>query len=121
MNQREAQNLYLHSDIFVLACVVAKSGDRDGMPNVLLEAMALELPVITTPVTGNPELVHDGENGLLIPERDAQALAQAIERLITDPFLRSRLGEQGRKTVLAEFDINHTAAQMAGIFQELHQ
>jgi glycosyltransferase involved in cell wall biosynthesis len=120
-NAAEVQDLYRHSDIFVLACIIAKSGDRDGIPVVLTEAMAMQIPVITTPVTGNTELVHDGENGLIVPERDVQALAQAIERLINDSFLRSRLGEQGRQTVLAGFDIHQTAAQMVGIFQGLHQ
>jgi colanic acid/amylovoran biosynthesis glycosyltransferase len=115
-NQAEVLELYRHSDIFALPCVVSKDGDRDGMPNVLLEAMAMGLPVITTPVTGNPELVHDGETGLLVPERDSQALALALERLINDRTLRHKLGEQGRQTVLAGFDIHQTAAQMAIIF-----
>jgi len=119
-NQADVQNLYRQSDIFVLACVVAQSGDRDGMPNVLLEAMAMELAVVTTPVTGIPELVHDGENGLLAPERDAQALANKIELLIKDQDLRHELGKRGRQTVLAEYDIRQTAAQLAAVFQEIH-
>jgi colanic acid/amylovoran biosynthesis glycosyltransferase len=115
-NQQEVQALYRHSDVFVLACVTARNGDRDGMPNVLLEAMALQLPVITTPITGNPELVHDGENGLLVPEKDAHALALAIERLINDPGLRLHLGEKGRQTIVESFDIHQTAAQMFTLF-----
>lgn len=121
MNQTEVQDLYHHSDIFALACVVARKGDRDGMPNVLLEAMALQLPVITTPVTGNPELIHDNENGLMVPERDAQSLALAVERLINDPTLRSRLGQEGRQTVLNGFDIHQTSSKMADIFTKIHQ
>jgi glycosyltransferase involved in cell wall biosynthesis len=119
--QAEVKELYRHSDIFVLACVVAQSGDRDGMPNVLLEAMAMQLPVVTTPVTGIPELVHDEKTGLLVPERDARALALAIERLISDETLRHRLGQSGRQTLLAGFDIRQTAAQLAEILQEMHQ
>jgi glycosyltransferase involved in cell wall biosynthesis len=87
----------------------------------LLEAMAMQLPVVTTPVTGNPELVQDGVNGLLVRERDANSLAQAIERLFKDPALRLKLGEQARQTILNGFDIHQTAAQMAAIFQELHR
>jgi colanic acid/amylovoran biosynthesis glycosyltransferase len=113
--------LYRQSNIFALECVVAKCGDRDGMPNVLLEAMAMQVPVITTPVTGNPELVVDEKTGLMVPERDAEALGRAIERLINDPLLRARLGEQGRQTVLAGFDIRQTAGQLAAIFQEINQ
>jgi colanic acid/amylovoran biosynthesis glycosyltransferase len=116
----EIQELYRQSDIFALPCVLAKSGDRDGMPNALLEAMAMQLPVITTPVTGNPELVQDGVNGLLVPQRDANNLAQAIERLLNDGALRLRLGEQARQTILDGFDIHQTAPQMAALFQEMH-
>lgn len=119
-NQTEVKNLYHHSDIFVLACVVAQSGDRDGMPNVLLEAMAMQLPVVTTPVTGIPELVRDGETGLLVPERDVSALAQAIEQLINDKAVRHKLGQQGRQAVLAGFDIHKTAAQLGMSFQCFH-
>ena len=120
-SQAEVKELYRDSDIFVLACVVGQGGDRDGMPNVLLEAMAMQIPVITTPVTGNVELVYDGENGLMVPERDSQALALAIEQLINDPSLRSRLGQQGLQTILAGFDIHHSASQLAGIFKEISE
>ena len=120
-NISEITELYRSSDIFALPCMVARSGDRDGMPNVLLEAMAMQLPVITTPVTGNPELVQDHVNGLLVPERDAQALAMALESLIADPELRSRLGAAGRQTILAGFDIHSTALQMLEIFSDLHR
>jgi colanic acid/amylovoran biosynthesis glycosyltransferase len=118
--QADVKNLYRQSDLFVLACVVAQHGDRDGMPNVLLEAMSMRLPVVTTPVTGIPELVRDGETGLLVPERDAQALACAIERLINDNALRRKLGQQGRQAVLSGFDIHHTIAQLVAAFQEIH-
>lgn len=116
-NQEEVKELYRSSDIFVLACVVAKSGDRDGMPNVLLEAMCKQLPVVTTPVTGIPELVRDEETGLLVPERDATALARAIGRLINDKSLRHKLGQRGRQTVLTEFDIHKTSAQLAAALE----
>ncbi|MDY0018584.1 MAG: glycosyltransferase [Anaerolineae bacterium] len=116
--QAEIYDLYRHSDLFVLPCVVAKGGDRDGMPNVLLEAMCMEVPVISTPVTGTPELVHDEENGLLVPERDVMALTQAIRRLVGDEASRLKFGRAGRETVLQGFDIHHSAAQLAAIFQE---
>jgi colanic acid/amylovoran biosynthesis glycosyltransferase len=119
--QEEVRDLYRHSDIFVLACVVAQDGDRDGMPNVLLEAMAMQIPLVTTPVTGIPELIHDGQTGLLVPERDANALAGAIEQLINDQALRHKLGQQGRQAVLADFDIRQTAAQLATAFQDIHK
>jgi glycosyltransferase involved in cell wall biosynthesis len=119
--QDEIRELYRKSDLFVLACVVARGGDRDGMPNVLLEAMSMQIPVITTAVTGIPELVRDRENGLLVPQRDALALAGAIEQLIKDQTLRRRLAKEGRQTVLSEFDIHKTADQLASTFHEIHR
>jgi glycosyltransferase involved in cell wall biosynthesis len=104
-------------DIFALACVVAESGDRDGVPVSLMEAMACELPVVSTPVTGIPELVVDGETGLIVPERDAVALADALDRLLDDEQLRGRLGRKGRAKVLEEFNVQISAARMADIFR----
>jgi glycosyltransferase involved in cell wall biosynthesis len=118
--QAEINNLYRDSDIFALPCVVTEQGDRDGMPNVLLEAMAMQLPVVTTPVTGIPELVVDGENGFLVSEQAVDALTRAIEQLINDKALRRVLGQHGRQTVLAGFDIHQTAAQLATILQGIH-
>ena len=117
--QEDVKDLYRKSDVFALACVVARSGDRDGIPTVLLEAMATRLPVVTTPVTGIPELVRDGETGLLVPERDAHALACALERLIHDETLRHILGRRGRQAVLSGFDLHQTAAQLVRFFQDI--
>jgi len=111
--------LYQESDIFALACVVARSGDRDGMPVVLIEAMACELPVVTTGVAGIPDLVRDGKNGLLVKERDPLDLADALERLIVDQGLRQRLGEQARQTILRQFQIQPNVAKMATIFRRV--
>ena len=119
-NQTEVQSFFRQGDIFALACVVARDGDRDGMPNVLLEGMASVLPVVTTPVTGNVELVQDNINGLLVPERDPQALALALERLISAPALRAQLGANARQTVLNAFDIAQTSCQMGTLFQLFH-
>ena len=91
-SQAEIKQLLEAADIFVLPCVVAKDGDRDGIPVVLMEAMALELPVVSCPVTGIPDLIHDGETGLLVPSRDTDQLVKAIERLLAEPALRQRLG-----------------------------
>lgn len=118
-NITEILELYQSSDIFALPCVIANSGDRDGMPNALLEAMAMQLPVITTPVTGNSELIKDGINGLIVPEGDSHALSAAMEKLLIDPSLRKSIGIQGRQTIINEFDIHSTAPQMLSIFQEL--
>lgn len=119
LEQDPLLDLYQMSDIFALACTVARNGDQDGMPNVLIEAMACEVPVVTTPVTGIPDLVHDGVTGLLAKERDVSGLADALERLIVDKDLRQQLGKQARQTILKEFQIQHTAAKMTTIFRRV--
>ncbi|MBN1427329.1 MAG: glycosyltransferase family 4 protein [Anaerolineae bacterium] len=110
---------YQRSDIFALPCVVAKSGDRDGVPVVLMEAMACELPVVTTAVAGIPELVEDGRTGLIVKERDVASLAAALEKLIVDDPLREKLGKQARQKVQADFNIQQSAAKLASVFQRL--
>ena len=121
LTQSQVLELYQKSHIFALACVVARSGDRDGIPVALMEAMACELPVVTTSVAGIPELVHDGQTGLLIEERDASGLADALERLIADETMRKRLGGQARQTILEGFQIQHNAAKLAAIFRQVSE
>jgi colanic acid/amylovoran biosynthesis glycosyltransferase len=91
------------ADLFALPARIAADGDRDGLPNVLLEAMATGLPVVSTPVSAIPEAVEAGRTGLLVPPDDPAALAAAIERLARDPRLRQHLGTAGREAVLARF------------------
>jgi colanic acid/amylovoran biosynthesis glycosyltransferase len=119
--QEEVKVLYGSSDIFVLACVVAANGDSDGVPTVLVEALAMKLPVVTTPVAGIPEFVIDGETGLLVPQRDVEALANAMERLMVDEELRRRLGERGRQVVVDTFDVRRTSPQLAAFFSDVRR
>ncbi|MBN1312807.1 MAG: glycosyltransferase [Anaerolineae bacterium] len=117
MKQEQLLERYQRSDVFALACVVAQDGDRDGIPVVLMEAMACELPVITTPVAGIPELVEDEITGFLVEERDEVSLATALERLIVNKPLRDKLGKQARKKVQADFDIRKTSKELVMMFQ----
>src|SRR5436309_227413 len=89
-SQDEVIELYRTATVFTLPCVVLDNGDRDGIPNVLVEAMRLGLPVVSTAVSGIPELVVDEETGLLVPPRDTEALASALARLPDDAELRAR-------------------------------
>ena len=105
------------ASIFVAPCVEAEDGNRDGLPTVLLEAMALGTPCISTPVTGIPEIVRDGETGLLAPERDPATLAAAMQRLLDHPALGLDLAVQARRLMESEFDIHHNAAQLRSMFR----
>lgn len=103
---------YQHSTMFVLPCMTGSDGDRDGIPNVILEAMAMQLPVISTQHSGIPEVIKSGVNGLLVPPADEQALAHAIARLIDDPFLRTQFGQFGRRTVTERFNSMQNAGRL---------
>jgi colanic acid/amylovoran biosynthesis glycosyltransferase len=96
------------ASVFALACVQAANGDRDATPNVLLEAMATAIPVVSTRMSGIPEIVRDGVDGLLVPPGDAVALADAIERLADDPALSDRIRLSGRHAVITQFTIDRT-------------
>ncbi len=92
------------ADLFVLACKIAPDGDRDGLPNVLMEAQSQGLPVVATRVSAIPELIEDGETGLLAAAGNPQELMQAIACLIADPTLRQQLGTAGEARVRTAFD-----------------
>lgn len=106
------------ADVFVLPCITASNGDMDGIPVVLMEAMAMEIATVSTYVSGIPELIEDGVNGLLVQEKDAVALADTLQRLLEDDELRLRLGKNGRQKVMREFDIDKTTAQLTSLFEK---
>jgi len=89
--------------MFVLCCCIARDGDRDGLPNVLMEAQSQGLACVATRISAIPELVEDRGTGLLADAGDPRALADAMARLIRDPRLRERLGAAGRRRVAREF------------------
>ncbi|TNF90938.1 MAG: colanic acid biosynthesis glycosyltransferase WcaL [Gammaproteobacteria bacterium] len=102
--------------VFALATVPAASGKREGIPNVLKEAMSCGLPVVASLISGIPELVEDGRSGLLVPPGDPRALASALERLEKDPRLRQRLGQAGREKVVRDFNLRVSTARRAELF-----
>lgn len=107
------------SEIFVLLSEIDIDGFRDGFPTVILEAMALELPVVSTWVSGIPEMVDHGKTGLLVPERDPEAAANAIARLFDDRDLRRTMGAAGRRKLDEEFNPRTTADLRARLFLEI--
>jgi colanic acid/amylovoran biosynthesis glycosyltransferase len=99
------EDLYLSATLLAQPSVVGADGDQDGIPTVILEAMALGLPVVATDVSGIGEAVVDGESGLLVPADDAQALAEAIARLSRDPQLAAALARGARRMAETRFDL----------------
>lgn len=110
--------MYQNASIVALPSVVASDGDRDGIPYALMEAMYMRIPVVSTTVSGIPELIEDGESGLLVPPYDNVALAAALARLLDDPVLCKRLGEAARKTIEARFDVARNSETIIELFYE---
>ncbi len=107
---------YHEADVFVQASVVMANGDRDGIPNSLLEAMASGVPVVASDVAGIPEVITP-ECGLLVPPGDPAALAEALRRLHDEPELRARVGAAGRRHMIDSFDRRACTQAIAPLFQ----
>jgi glycosyltransferase involved in cell wall biosynthesis len=108
---------YEKSDLFVLGCQIARNGDRDGIPNVLVESLAMGVPVAATRVSAIPELIVNGETGLLAPPEDPEALANAMERLLLDPELRERVIQKGKEKVAREFDHKALSRELMEVYR----
>jgi glycosyltransferase involved in cell wall biosynthesis len=108
---------YREADLFVLGCEVAPNGDRDGIPNVLAESMAMGLPVVATHISGIPELVENERTGLLVPPGQPAKLAQSMLRLLTDAELRNRCIAAGKQKVTRIFDNRMLIKELAEIYR----
>ncbi|HTZ87761.1 MAG TPA: glycosyltransferase [Solirubrobacteraceae bacterium] len=115
-SEREVAELLDEAEVFVLASVVASNGQMDGIPVALMEALAAGLPVIASRLSGIPELVRDGETGLLVEPGDPEALADAFRRLLADPDAAIARARNGRSLIEAEFDIAGSGAAMLELF-----
>jgi glycosyltransferase involved in cell wall biosynthesis len=114
--QPEVLAAYSEADLFVLAAKIGRDSDRDGLPNVLMEAQSQRLACVATQLPGIAELVEDGRTGVLVPPGNPRALASALEALIRDPAQRSRLGVAGEARVRREFDMTSGIAILAALF-----
>ncbi len=112
----EVQRAFDRCSLFVLPCRIDDEGDRDGLPTVLIEALARGIPVITTDVVGISELVRNGETGVLVPPDDPVALAEAIVELITDPERARRLGCAGRELMSTRHSPRAAVARLQALF-----
>jgi glycosyltransferase involved in cell wall biosynthesis len=113
----EVRELLDTADLFVLPSVVAADGQMEGLPVALIEAMASGVPVVSTRLSGIPELVADGETGLLAEPGDPVSLAEALVRTLADPAAALGRAKRGRQTVTAAFDVRASGARMAALFR----
>lgn len=121
INQREVLSWYRSADVFALACRITQDGDRDGLPNVLVEAASQGLACVSTTISGIPELFVDEQNGLLVDSENAHVMMQALHRLICEPHTRVRLGRAAQMQVRATFDYHNSIRQLLGLFESQWQ
>ncbi|GAB4554343.1 MAG: glycosyltransferase family 4 protein [Pleurocapsa sp.] len=115
--QNEVFELMQQAAVFAAPYIIGKDGNRDGLPTVLLEAMALGTPCVGTDVTGIPELIRHQETGLIVSQNNAKALAQALQKMLQNPALRVKFASEARKLMESEFDIHTNAAALRKLFQ----
>ncbi len=114
--QSQVRAVLQRAAVFAAPCVVSADGDRDGLPTVLLESMALGTPCVATDITGIPEILVDGVTGLLVPQGDPAALAGALARVLAGALLRVRLAEGARRLMVRSFDVHHNSAALRALF-----
>ena len=117
MDQKEVLATYRASDIFALACRITPDGDRDGLPNVIVEACSQGLVCVSTTISGVPELLTDGVNGRLVPPEDPDSLMAVLADLIRDPDRRQMLGAAAETRVRSDFDFHTSIRQLLGLFE----
>ena len=116
---REVPRLFRESDLFLMPSVITPSGDRDGIPTVILEALAHEVPVVATDVSGLPEVIRPPETGWLVPPADPEALARAVREACSDPNEARRRALAGRALVAREFDSVRNYGRLQALFEGL--
>jgi colanic acid/amylovoran biosynthesis glycosyltransferase len=115
----DLKECYKDADIFVLPCIITDNGERDGIPVSIMEAMAMELSVISTNVSGIPELVEDGVSGILLQPKDEKSIASAIVTLSKDRKLRVEMGKAGRKIIEDKFNLKIEVEKLSELFMNI--
>ena len=106
--------------VVALPCIVGEDGNVDALPTALLEGMACGLPLVSTRLSGIPEIVIDGENGLLVEPGDSDGLAAALAAILSDPARATAMGEAGRRRAESHFDLRRNVAELAGMFRRCY-
>ncbi len=109
---------YQNSDVFVLPCIISDDGDRDGIPVSIMEAMAMKLPIVSTTISGIPELVRS-RCGFLVPEKDVLRLAEAIKELCRNKKLRISMGESAREVVKEDYNLKIQSRKLSDLFKKI--
>ena len=115
----EVANLLSTADILIAPSITANNGDKEGIPVVIMEAMSMCLPVVSTFHSGIPELVKDGVSGYLVPEKDAGSLAEKVSHLILNPNLRTKMGKKGRSIVDSDYNIERLNTTLVSRFKQI--
>jgi len=118
--QDEVRQHLSNASLLVLPSIIARSGKMEGLPVVLMEALAMNIPVVATDISGISELVESEVTGLLVPEKNPSELAEAMERQLSHPKEGMKMAKEGRQRVLSEFDIQDNAALLADLFRQHH-
>lgn len=116
--QNEVIEILNQSHLLLAPSVTGRKGDQEGIPVAIMEAMAMGLPVISTQHSGIPELVEDGVSGFLVPERDADAIAEKLAALMENPDLCLRMGKAGRSCVETHYSIKQLTQQLIDIYHQ---
>lgn len=117
VSDSELFKYYNHADIFVLPCIIAENGDRDGIPVSMMEAMAMEIPLVSTKVSGIPELVKDGVSGIIVPPKDEKAISEALIKLLNNEDLRVQMGKAGRQIILEKYNVTIEGHKLMNMFR----
>lgn len=119
LSQEQLAHVYRRAEVFCLGSIVARDGDRDGLPNVILEAMAFGVPVVGSNLSAIPEAVEDEQTGLLAAPGSPQELAMQLERVLSDDALRAHLTANARRLVEEEFDLMRNTLRLARLFAQM--
>lgn len=119
--RQRVSELLNEANVMVLPSITARSGKKEGIPVALMEALAVEMPVIASRISGIPELIEHEVTGLLVPEKDSRAIADALLRVYNDPAFALSLGKRGREKALREFDLQANTRELCARFLSLTQ